>query len=230
MRFRTAGAALIAVAAIAALACPVEAADKITYAYFQRPIEVPGGKILPQGEYALKMVDETTAVRVVQILLALPGGTIGTPSPYNGNKSMTVAATLVAVSDYKGRRTRGEVSFWPSRGDAPAALRGVKFPLDQEGLIFVYPKARAAELAKAANQPVPLMAENAGTDVGVIKNVALKAIAADGNDLDVTQAFGKPGDQPRERTEQPSGVHYPPGCVYETGEVSCEYAPGEARD
>jgi hypothetical protein len=229
MTFKTAATAAIAFVAMAALACPAKAADKITYAYFQRPVEVPGGKILPQGEYALKMVDETSTAKVVQILLALPGGTIGVESPYNGNKAMTVAATLVAVTDYKARRTRATVSFWPSR-DGAAALRGMNFPLDDEGLVFVYPKARAAELAKAANQPVPSMAENAGTDVGVIKNVALKAITASGDDVDITQVFGKPGDQPKEKAEQPSGVHYPPGCVYETGEVSCQFRPTESRD
>ena len=230
MRLRTLAAVLIALAWAAIGVCPSRAADKITYAYFQRPVEVPGGKVLPQGEYALKMVDETTSARVVQILLALPGGTIGAPSPYNGNKPMTVAATLVAVSDYKGRRTRATVSFWPSRGDGAAALRGVNFPLDQEGLVFVYPKARAAELAKAANQSVPSMAENGGNDVGIIKNVILKATTPNGEDVDVTQAFGKPGSQQAEKSEQPSGVHYPPGCVYEAGEVSCQFAPGEARD
>jgi hypothetical protein len=175
-------------------------------------------------------VDDTSAAKVVQILLALSGGTIGVESPYNGNKPMAVAATLVAVSDYNGRRVRGEVSYWPSQGGSPAALRGVKFPLDQEGLVFVYPKARAAELAKAANQPVPSMSDNPGSDVGAIKNVALKATTANGQEVDVTQAFGKPGSRPAEAAEQPEGVHYPPGCVYEAGEVSCQFRPTEARD
>ena len=230
MKFKTAAAAAIAFSAVAAVACPAKAADKITYAYFQRPVEVPGGKVLPQGEYAFKMMDETSTAKVIQILLALPGGTIGAPSPYNGNKPMTVAATLVAVSDYKGRRARATVTFWPAREGAPTALRGLSFPLDEEGLVFVYPRARAAELAKAANQAVPSMAENTGTDVGVIKNVALKATTANGDEVDITQAFGKSGDQPRERAEQPEGVHYPPGCVYEAGEVSCQFRPTEARD
>jgi hypothetical protein len=230
MRLKTAALALIGFAAMATLACPAKAADKITYAYFQRPVELPGGKVLPQGEYAFKVVDETSTAKVVQILLALNGGTIGVESSYNGNKPMAVAATLVAVSDYKGRRTRGTVTFWPARDGANAAIRGVNFPLDEDGLIFVYPKERATELAKAANQPVPSMAENPGSDVGVIKNVALKAAAANGQDVDITEAFGKPGSRPAEAAGQPDGVHYPPGCVYEAGEVSCQFRPTEARD
>lgn len=230
MRFRTAAVVLFALAATSVLGGSARAADKITYAYFQRPVELPGGKVLPQGEYAFKVVDESSPARVVQILLALPGGTIGAESPYNGNKPMAVSATLVAVADYKGRRARATVTFWPGREGAPAALKGVNFPLDTEGLIFVYPRARAAELAKAANQPVPSMAVDAGSDVGVIKNVSLKATTASGADVDVVQAFGKPGDQQVEKAERPSGVHYPPGCIYETGEVSCQFGLGEARD
>lgn len=223
-------AALFALALTAVLAGPAKAADRITYTYFEHPVEIPGGKVLPQGEYALKVVDESSPAKVVQILLALPGGTIGTPSPYNGNKPMTVSATLVAVTDYAGRRTRATVTFWRSRAGAPDALKGVNFPLDKEGLVFVYPRTRAAELAKAANAPVPSMAANSGTDVGVIKNVALKATTANGEDVDVTQAFGTPASEPAKKPERASGIHYPPGCVYEAGEVSCQFDPSEARD
>jgi hypothetical protein len=143
---------------------------------------------------------------------------------------MSVVATLVAVSNYRERRTRGTVAFWQARGDGNNALRALNFPLDEDTLVFVYPKARAAELAKAANQPVPSMAADAGADVGVIKNVALKATTASGDDVAIAQAFGTSADRPASKPEQPSGVHYPPGCVYETGEVSCAFNPGEARD
>ena len=50
------------------------------------------------------MVDDSSPAKVVQILLALPGGTVGTPSNYNAKKEMEVAATLVAVPDYRNRR------------------------------------------------------------------------------------------------------------------------------
>src|SRR5262245_30480262 len=78
---------VLAFVALLAFAYPARAADiKITYAFFQNPVEIPGGKVLPQGDYAFKMLDESGPVKVVQILLALPAGTVGTPSNYNANK------------------------------------------------------------------------------------------------------------------------------------------------
>jgi hypothetical protein len=233
MKFwRSSANALVFGVALAALAYPAKAADttKITYAYFEHPVEVPGGKVLPQGEYAFKMVDESSPVKVVQILMALPGGTVGTPSNYNANKPMEVAATLLAVSDYRNRRGRGTVTYWQARGGGPNALRALNFPLDDNSLAFVYPQARAADLAKAANQPVASVVSYPSGDVNAMKGAALKATTPTGEDVEIAQAFGKPGDRPAEKAEPPSGVHYPPGCVYETGEVSCQYNPGEARD
>jgi len=217
--------------ALAALAYPVKAADpaKINYAFFEHPVEVPGGKVLPPGEYAFKMVDESSPVKVVQILLALPAGTVGTPSNYNANKPMEVAATLIAVPDYRNRRARGAVTYWQARGGGPNALRALTFPLDDDSLAIVYPRARAAELAKAANQPVASVASYPSGDVNAMKNAALKATTANGDDVEIAQAFGTPADRPA-KTEAPSGVHYPPGCTYEAGDVSCQFNPGEARD
>lgn len=232
MKFwRTSANALVFIA-LAALAYPVKAADtiKITYAYFEHPVEIPGGKVLPQGEYAFKMVDESSPVKVVQILLALPGGIVGTPSNYNANKPMEVEATLLAVPDYRNRRGRGTVTYWQARAGGPNALRTLTFPLDDNSLTFVYPQGRAADLAKAANQPVASVTSYPSGDVNAMKNAVLKATTPSGDNVEIAQAFGKPGDRPADKAEPPSGVHYPPGCVYETGEVSCQYNPGEARD
>ena len=98
--------------ALPVLTCPLMAADsiKITYAFFQNPVELPGGKVLPSGDYAFKVVDDSGPVKVIQILLALQAGTVGTPSNYNANKAMPVEATLVAVADYKNRPARGVVT------------------------------------------------------------------------------------------------------------------------
>jgi hypothetical protein len=215
--------------ALAWMACSVKAADKINYAFFEHPVEVPGGKVLPAGEYAFKMVDESSPVKVIQILLALPAGTVGTPSNYNANKPMEVAATVIAVPDYRNRRARGAVTYWQARGNGPDALRAVSFPLDDDSLAVVYPRARATELAKAANQPVASVASYPSGDTNAMKNVALKATTATGDDVEITQAFGTPPTGPA-KAGPPSGVHFPPGCEYEAGEVSCKFNPGEARD
>jgi hypothetical protein len=90
-------------------------------------------------------------------------------------------------------------------------------------LVFVYPKARAAELAKQANQPVASTDSNLGQDAGAMKSASIKATMANGQDVDETQVFGKPGDQPPDRA-------LGKGCSYEAGDVRCEFNPGEIRD
>jgi hypothetical protein len=221
---------VLAFVALAALAYPVKAADKITYDFFEHPVEIPGGKILPPGEYAFKMVDESAPVKVVQILLALPAGTVGVPSTFSTNPQMKVAATLAAVTDYRNRKGRGTATYWQVRGGGPNALRGLNFPLDSQNLLFVYPQARAAELAKAANQAVPSAASVPSDDANALKTLTVKATNANGQDVATLEAFGKPGDHPPTEADRPTGVHFPPGCVYEAGEVSCQYNPGETRD
>ena len=164
MKFWRTSANALVVVALAAMTYPAKAADttKITYTYFEHPVEVPGGKVLPQGEYAFKMVDDSSPVKVIQILLALPGGTVGTPSNYNANKPMQVAATLVAVPDYRNRRGRGTVTYWQTRGGGPNALRTLSFPLDDESLEFAYPRARAADRHLAGTDRLPLGAQHRG--------------------------------------------------------------------
>ena len=221
---------VLAFVALAVLAYPAKAADKITYDFLEHPVELPGGKVLPSGEYAFKMLDESAPVKVVQILLALPAGTVGVPSTYDTNPKMKVVATLAAVTDYRGRKGRGTATYWQVRGGGPNALRGLNFPLDSQNLMFVYPQARAAELAKAANQPVPSAASGPSDDVNALKSMTVKASTANGQDVAINEAFGKAGDRAAAEDERPTGVHFPPGCVYEAGEVSCQYTPGESRD
>jgi hypothetical protein len=225
-------ARVLAFLALPALACPLKAADsvKITYAFLQRPTEIPGGRVLAPGDYAFKMLDESGPSKVVQILLALPAGTVGTPSNYNANKAMPLVATVVAVPDYKSRPGRGVVTFWQIPGGERAVLKTLSFPLDAQSLVFVYQRARAAELAKAANQPVPSTVSELNEDVNALKGIAAKATRADGGDVEVAQVFGKQGDRPPAEEDLSPGVHFPPGCNYEAGEVSCKYRPGETRN
>lgn len=213
-------------AALAAFACAAKAADsaKITYAAFDTPVEVPGGKVLPPGEYAFKIVRESPSIKVVQIFLALQAGTVGTPSAFNTIHPMTLSTTVLAVADYRNRPGRGTVSYWQDRGGGPRVLRTVLFPLDPQPLVFVYPRARAAELAKAANQPVASMGSDPSADIDGMEKIPVKATTASGQDVEATEVYGKPGDKPAER---PEGNR---GCTYEAGEVTCTYSPSEVRD
>jgi hypothetical protein len=225
MRKRLAGVfAVVALTAGLAFSTKADNPAKITYAYFENPVEVPGGKVLPQGTYAFIMLDDSSSSnKIVQIQLALPGGATGTPSNYNANKAMAPQATVLLVPDYHTRPAARAITLWPAKEGSPAALRTLSFPVGQVALVFVYSRERAAAIAKAANLPVASTDSNLGQDAGAMKNATIKATMATGQDVDETQVYGKPGDQPPDR---PLGK----GCSYEAGDVSCQFNPGEIRD
>ena len=62
---------ILAFVALPSLACPASAADsiKITYAFFQNPVEIPGGKVLPPGNYTAvaRGVNSTTGVALLEV-------------------------------------------------------------------------------------------------------------------------------------------------------------------
>ena len=125
---------LVVFALAAALAIPANAADsmKITYGFFMNPVEIPGGKVVPAGLYAFKLVDDTPTNKVVQILTSLPSGTLPPTSPANANAfvepgPMSVVATIVAVTDYKNRPGNPPVTYYQARGAGNAVLRTVRF-------------------------------------------------------------------------------------------------------
>jgi len=143
-------------------------------------------------------VDKSGPNKVIQILTSLPSGDLPPTSPANANAfvqpgPMSVVATIVAVTDYKNRPGNAPTTYYQARGGGNAALRTVVFAPDPNALVVVYPAARAAELAKAANRPVPSMAADA-TDANALKNAAIKLTTADGSAAEVAAAFGKPGD------------------------------------
>jgi hypothetical protein len=217
--WKTAASVFALVALSAALACPARAANsvKITYVFLPNPVEIPGGKVLPKGEYAFKMLDETSPLKIVQVYLALETGNLGTPSPYNGNKPMPLVATLLTVPDYRNQPGRATVTYWRNSGGGPNALRTLVFVPDPQALVVVYPQARAAELAKAADQPAASVASEPGADVNAMKSAMVKATTANGQAVDVAQAFGKPGDHPA----APPVDEKAWSCFYEAGDVVC---------
>jgi len=198
--WKAAANALGVFALAAALVIPATAADsaKMTYGFFMNPVEIPGGKVVPSGLYAFKIVDESGPNKVIQILTSLPSGNLPPTSPANANAfvqpgPMSVVATIVAVTDYKNRPGNAPTTYYQARGGGNAVLRTVVFAPDPNALVVVYPAARAAELAKAANRPVPSMAADAA-DANALKSAAIKLTTADGSGAEVASAFGKPGD------------------------------------
>jgi hypothetical protein len=115
--------------------------NKRTVMTFAAPFEIPGGKTLPAGTYVFKLYDSMANRHIVQI--------------FDRNESK-IYATILAISDYRVKRTTDTVVTFEERATGtPVAIKEWFYPDNQFGQQFVYPKARAAELAKLTNEPVP---------------------------------------------------------------------------
>src|ERR1035438_4775702 len=112
---------------------------------FSGPVEIPGVHlqgfaVLPAGTYVFKMLDSQSDRHIVQIFSA---------------DEKTVYATILAIPNYRLKETDKTVMTFRERpAGEPEALRAWFYPGRNFGEEFVYPKARAIELAKTSNTPI----------------------------------------------------------------------------
>ena len=116
--------------------------NKKTSLTFSQPIEIPGvgAQVLPAGTYVFKLLDSKTDRHIVQIF---------------SKDEKHLFATVLAIPNYRLKTTNHTTITFAERGaGSPPALRAWFKGGDNWGQEFVYPKARAMEIAKATNQPV----------------------------------------------------------------------------
>ena len=109
---------------------------------FSGPVEIPG-QVLLSGTYVFKLADSIADRSIIQVF----------------NKDETrLYGTFLAIPDYRLRPTGKTIITFEERakGD-PEAVRAWFYPGESYGHQFVYPKAKAVELAKAYQQPVASM-------------------------------------------------------------------------
>ena len=152
--------------ACALLAPHVKADDwnRKTVITFSAPVEIPGVHlagwgVLPAGTYVFKILDSQSDRHIVQIY---------------SKDEMTVYATILAVPNFRLKATDKTVMTFRERPvGQPEALRAWFYPGRNWGEEFVYPKAKAIEIAKATNTPVLF------TEVEVPLEVAVSIKSAD---------------------------------------------------
>jgi hypothetical protein len=139
---------MFCVAAMAAIFLPGARADdwnRKTVMTFSGPVEIPGVHltgwgVLPAGTYVFKILDSSSDRHIVQI--------------FNKDETM-IYATILAIPNYRLKATdKTVVTFRERPAGEPEALRAWFYPGRNWGEEFVYPKARALELAKATKLPV----------------------------------------------------------------------------
>jgi hypothetical protein len=119
--------------------------NKKTTITFSGPVEIPGvhlkgWAVLPAGTYVFKLLDSSSDRHIVQI--------------FNKDENV-VYATILAIPNYRLRATDKTVMTFRERpAGEPEALRAWFYPGANWGEEFVYPKAKAMEIAVATKTPV----------------------------------------------------------------------------
>src|SRR5579864_931513 len=122
-----------------------DAWDRKTVITFSGPVEIPGVHltgwgVLPAGTYVFKVVDSASDRHIVQIF---------------SKDELTVYATILAIPNYRLKATdKTVITFRERPAGQPEALHAWFYPGREWGEEFVYPKARAFELAKATTTTV----------------------------------------------------------------------------
>lgn len=149
MRFFKAGPIVLGLVYLGAAFSPSVKADDydhMTTVTFSAPVEIPpvhiaGMRVLPAGTYVFKLVNSSSDRHIVQIF----------------NKDQTkIYATILAIPNYRLTPTgKTTMTFNEGIRGQPEAIRAWFYPGANWGEEFVYPKAKAVELAKVTNVPVP---------------------------------------------------------------------------
>jgi hypothetical protein len=169
---------------VCAFLVPTAAADdwnKRTTVTFSAPVEVPGvgAQVLPAGTYLFKLLDSLSDRNIVQIF----------------NEDGThVYTTILAIPNYRLRSTDKTVMTFRERAEGqPEAIRAWFYPGANWGQEFVYPKARAIQLAKVVNEPVlATPVDLAAAPVETLKTTPVEAVAPTGETVELAKVVEPP--------------------------------------
>jgi len=113
--------------------------DKATTVTFSQPVELPN-IVLPAGTYIFRILDTPGSRHVVQV--------------FNPDQTK-LYTTILAIPNYRMTPTdKTVIPFDERAAGKPQAMHAWFYPADNFGQEFVYPKARAVEIAKAVQEPV----------------------------------------------------------------------------
>ncbi len=182
-RFKVLGMAFCLSLVVLAFAPSVKADEwnKKTKVTFSEPVEIPGvgAQTLPAGTYIFKLLDSLSDRHIVQVFT---------------EDETHVYSTILAIPNYRLRATDKTVMTFKERAAGyPEAIRAWFYPGDNFGQEFVYPKARAIELAKITNQPVLAMpTELAAAPVEALKTAPIEAVKPTGEVVALAEVVQPP--------------------------------------
>jgi hypothetical protein len=154
--------------------------NRKTILTFDSPVEVPGAgaQILPAGTYVFKIVGNEGNRDIVQV---------------SNQAEDHVFTTILAIPNYRLRPTSKTVMTFKERGEGqPEAIRAWFYPGRSWGEEFVYPKARALELARIVDQPVLATPVELPAPVEALKVAPIVAVKPTGEEVAVTDVVQTP--------------------------------------
>lgn len=130
--------------------------------------------MLPAGTYRFQLADSMGDRHIVQVFNT------------DGSK---IIATVMAILDYRLRTTdQTVIKFNEVPRGSPETIRAWFYPGNNVGQEFVYPKARAMQLAKASKAVVPALAVDVADDAA-LKTAPIIAVTPEEKEVPVTAAI-----------------------------------------
>jgi hypothetical protein len=207
MTFLRAAPAVFCAALLGATFGSVAKADdwnRKTIVTLSGPIEIPGVHlagwgVLPAGTYVFKILDSQSDRHIVQI--------------FNQDETV-VYATVLAIPNYRLKATdKTVITFSERPAGQPEALRAWFYPGRNWGEEFVYPKAKAMELAKTTNTPVLFTPVEIPVEIAApiktvdepvvvqLKQAPIMAIKPTGEEVQLAAVVTPPPAEPQAATE-----------------------------
>jgi hypothetical protein len=178
-------------------AVKAQQAGRKTNVTFSAPVEVPGvgAQILPAGKYVFKVLEVHGTRNIVQIL-----------SPDETH----VYTTILAINNYRLKPTGETVMPFKERAAGqPQAVEAWFYPGENSGQEFVYPKARAVELAKVVQEPVLYIPSELAPEIAkaeppmeAFEEAPIMAITPKGEEVQVAQVI-PPRELPKTASSLP---------------------------
>jgi hypothetical protein len=145
--------------------------NRATKLTFNEPVEVPG-HVLLAGTYWFTLADSEADRNIVQV--------------WNEDRTQLIA-TILAVPDYRSKAAGKTIVHFEERpADSPEAVHSWFYPGANYGEEFVYPKARATQLAKQVSRPV-LSMPDAQPAAAQMKQTPVNAVAPSGEEIEITE-------------------------------------------
>ena len=162
-----------------------------TVVSFSQPVEIPG-QVLPAGKYTIELYESFSYRHIVRI--------------FNADRSK-IFATVLAIPNYRLTPTNETVMTFGERpANKPQTLKAWFYPGDNFGQEFVYPKARAVQLAQETQETIAAVQ----TEPAPIEELKTEPVVAETpQEKEVTVAEAFPTEPPASEAVVPTSAPLP---------------------